>query len=151
VDPPPLTAADVVDRAMQAAGGAAKLEAALSRMELTTQGTYHGAPYSATVYFQAPHRHVMVIDSMKMEWGTSETDCWQRLNGVVLDCAAQTREVMQKSRVVGRFAALYPLKATDVTLRLTHLRSDAELRSHLIAVKQGAVEAVLHIVAERVG
>ncbi|MFH2004943.1 MAG: hypothetical protein ABI333_00020 [bacterium] len=147
--PPParraatLTAAQVIDRAIAAHGGLAKLKAKFSAMQMQTKGTYSGMPYTATMYAKAPHNHVMVIHNIQLEWGTTDTDCWRRTRGIVMDCSPKARESMVQMHVIGSFMALYPLKDPSIKVQRTHLRSDAELRNHLILVKKGDVQAIL--------
>jgi effector-binding domain-containing protein len=110
------TPAQLVDRAIAAAGGLELLRAKLSAMTIRSTGTYAGVPYEMTTWWKAPDRMVMDIGDGQMMMGYVGAECWSKMGDVVIDCPPAEAAAAREMQLAGHLLNLYPLKDPGVTL-----------------------------------
>ena len=132
----PDVAVVIIDRAIAATGGLAAIKEKFAAYTVVSRGLYLGTPYEMTTAWVAPDRMVMVLSTGGMTMGYVGTECWNTLDGVVVDCLPEEAKTLPMSFYLARLEGLYILKepgyrfemrepgevsgrATDV-LRVTH-------------------------------
>jgi hypothetical protein len=141
VDPLPApTATEILDLAIQAAGGLERLRAA-SSWTSTTKGVYMGMPYeSKNVYKSGVVRMDVAMSGEPMSMVMAGDPCWMKTGPVVTPCSAEDRAANRKMSAMGEAMRLAPLvePGWDVTAQ----RADVDGRpADVFTVRNAAVGA----------
>ena len=117
--PPPepakaATPAEILDKAIEAAGGLDNLKAKLAAATIESEGTFYGKPYKSTTYWKAPDRMVMNIVEMGMTMGYTPEACWSTMGEIVIDCMKEEQEYSGEGLSYMHAMNLYALKEEGV-------------------------------------
>jgi effector-binding domain-containing protein len=107
---PPPSAAEILDAAIEAAGGLAKIEAA-SSWTSTTKGVYMGMPYeSKNAYKNGLVRMDLQMSGERMSMVMGADPCWMQSGPVVTACSQEDRQINRKTSAMGEAMRLAPLR-----------------------------------------
>jgi effector-binding domain-containing protein len=114
----PVTAEDIVNRAIKVAGGLDRLRKGLSALTARVTGTHSGMPFTGTTYWKAPDRLATRINPGNRGSGHAAKACWNTYHDIVVGCTAVDARATRQSVYVGHITNLYPLKSRAFTLQL---------------------------------
>ncbi len=142
VEPPDTgSGQQIVDRALEASGGAALLEKTLSAMTAESHGDYMGSAYNAKTWWQTPDKFVMQIHDGLFEMGSVGKTCWHSYCGVVVDCPPGEAESGARMTRVAYVMNLFPLKSGDWTLKKVDDEVIEGTKCSVIRVSGGILKA----------
>jgi effector-binding domain-containing protein len=130
----------ILDAAIEAAGGLAKIEAASSRVS-RSQGVYMGVPYeSKNTYKNGLVRMDIAMAGEPMSMVMAAEPCWMQTGPVVQSCTAEERRMNGAMSAMGEAMRLAPLKRPG--WELTARSGEAGGRpADVLAVRNAAVGA----------
>jgi effector-binding domain-containing protein len=115
--------AELVDKAIAAAGGLEALTGKFGAYTVKSKGTFMGMPYEMTTWWKAPDQMVMDVTTMAMAMGYVGADCWTRMADLVVDCPEMEKKNATLMQYTSWLFNLYPLKGEGF---LAAYKGDAE-------------------------
>lgn len=132
-EPPPVdaiappTAAEILDAAIEAAGGLEKIEAASSWVS-RSKGVYMGLPYeSRNTYKDGLVRMEITMAGEQTTMVMGDDPCWMTSGPVILPCSTEDRAINRAMGAMGEATRLAPLKRPG--WEMTARRTDVDGRS----------------------